>query len=102
MVVAVVVVVLVVVVDGSENGSGDVTKAVWYFGLLKVRIVDDTKIGRSEIEFNSFLTFFLLLWFLEQSPRKESFMFIPIDRFQFQVENFVRLGFGIFDFEGRR
>lgn len=47
--------VLVVVVDGSENGSGDVTKAVWYFGLLKVRIVDDTKIGRSEIEFNSFL-----------------------------------------------
>lgn len=56
MVVAVVVVVLVVVVDGSENGSGDVTKAVWYFGLLKVRIVDDTKIGRSEIEFNSFLS----------------------------------------------
>lgn len=29
-----VVVVLVVVVDGSENGSGDVTKAVWYLGLL--------------------------------------------------------------------
>lgn len=57
MVYLVVVVVLVVVVDGSENGSGDVTKAVWYFGLLKVRIVDDTKIGRSEIEFNSFLCF---------------------------------------------
>lgn len=61
MVVAVVVVVLVVVVDGSENGSGDVTKAVWYFGLLKVRIVDDTKIGRSEIEFNSFLMFFFIV-----------------------------------------
>lgn len=70
MVVAVVVVVLVVVVDGSENGSGDVTKAVWYFGLLKVRIVDDTKIGRSEIEFNSFLMCFFFVVVFGAIPKE--------------------------------